>query len=212
MPARVSLPRRQRKTDRLRSQDLQGGLQVFGGDVGDGEDGHRSNQKLRQLMFALHGQDGIMSGAGEIMGEGRVIPGSGKRDFGRCLRGRVDGSGDRGGLIGTEVFHDAKGDFENARLDNLDLDVRSQCWGLPALRGNLLIHLLHGCAQLSADSGPLDRLEVVVLQEDHERCGADDGSVLPKELGPAVFGVAVRGRLRGRVVGDGSGGVCHLLD
>ena len=41
-----------------------------------------------------------------------------------------------------------------------------------------------------------------MLEEEHERGGAEEGGVLAVELGFAKFGRAVRGRLRGWVVGD----------
>ena len=216
MPARVGLSRGHRKPDGLGSQNLQRGLQVFGGDMGDGEHGHRSNKELCKLMFALRIPDGVMDSAREVMRERRVVARSDEGKFGRCLRDGVDCSGDPATfqccLFGSEIFHNTEGNLKDARLDGLNLDVRSQGWGAPALRGNLLVHFLHGLVQLSADGSPFYRLKVVVLQEDHERRGADDGGVLPEELGPAVFGVAVRGRLRGREVGDGNGGMCHLFD
>lgn len=55
--------------------------------------------------------------------------------------------------------------------------------------------------EFAADGHPFVGLEVVVLEEEHERGGAEEGGVLAMELGLAELGRTVGWRLGGRIAG-----------
>ena len=56
-----------------------------------------------------------------------------------------------------------------------------------------------GDGEFAPDGYPLVGFEVVVLEEEHEGCGAEEGGVLPVKLGLAQFGRFIRGWLCGRM-------------
>lgn len=134
-------------------------------------------------MLAFHVPHGIVSRAGQIVRQRWVVLRPGERDLGGCLRCGINGAGGLPrGLFRAEVLDDTQGDFEDAGLDDLDLDVRSQRGSSPALRGNLLVHVLHGLAQFPTDPDPFHGPKVVVLEEHHQRCGTNERCVLPQKL------------------------------
>lgn len=53
--------------------------------------------------------------------------------------------------------------------------------------------------ELAADGHPFGGLKVVVLEEEHQRGGAEEGGVLAMELGLAELGRTVGWRLSGRI-------------
>lgn len=93
------------------------------------------------------------------------------------------------------MLNDTQRRFEDVRLHDLELngvcDGRFRTAGL----GVCLVDFAERFAQFAADIDPFYGLEVVVLEKDYERHGAEDGSVLAVELGFAEFGPAVRERL-----------------
>lgn len=88
-------------------------------------------------------------------------------------------------------FDDFKGGAEDAGLDDLDLDgVGLRENGLVGAGGllDLGVGLPQRVGELAADGHPFVGFEVVVLEEEDERRGAEEGGVLPVELGLAELG------------------------
>lgn len=99
------------------------------------------------------------------------------------------------------VFGNQQGRLEDPGLDRLDFDSRRE------VRGEVAVHLLKGEMQLPAYGHPFRGSEVVVLEEEEQGRGTQQGGVLPVELRFAELGRFVRGRLGPRVAGDwGRGG------
>ncbi|KAF3388358.1 hypothetical protein F1880_004147 [Penicillium rolfsii] len=173
----VTLAGGRSKSGFFRRQDRQRSLHVFGGDGGNGEDRDWANKDVGKLVAALQMLHCGMGSARQVVGQGRIVsrPGDGWQLSG-CLCDGIDStrrlSGSLGGLVRPEVLDDTDRDLENASLDGLQLDVRS----------NLLVHFLEGLGQLSSDGGPFHGLQVVVLKDDHQRRCADEGGILPQEL------------------------------
>lgn len=159
LPARVDLARRKGEAGDLGHEDRQRGLEVLRRDVREGEHGQRAREERRQLMFALHVPDGVVGMAGEVVRECRVV----------CGPGPGLGAGRRRLLVRPEVLDDADGRLEDARLHDLDPDIGRQRREGPSLGRQLLVDLAHGDGELPTDGDPLDGLEVVVLEQHHER-------------------------------------------
>ena len=69
-----------------------------------------------------------------------------------------------------------------------------------------------GGVEFAADGHPFCGFEVVVLEEEEEGRGAEEGGVLAVELGFAVFGGLVGGRLGWWEAGDWRDGGGYLVD
>lgn len=121
-------------------------------------------------MLEFLGFDGVVGGAGEGV---RVVC-SVCRGLGRWLsRGRC---GSAGAPLGVVVFCDEERGFEYACLNCLHLDCRGEGGGV------CLVDFQEGGVQFTAYGHPFRGFEVVVLEEEHERGGAQQGAVLPVEL------------------------------
>ena len=89
-------------------------------------------------------------------------------------------------LVWVVVFSDEEGRFENTDLEGLDFD--SGC----EICGEVVVDFFQGRVQFPAYGHPFGGFEIVVLEEEEEGRGAEQGGVLPVELRFAKFGRPVR--------------------
>ena len=76
---------------------------------------------------------------------------------------------------GTVVLRDAEGGLEDVRLDDGELDVG--CNGFFACCDELVIDFPQRSVQFSTDADPFGGFEVVVLEDEDERRGLEEGDV-----------------------------------
>lgn len=100
------------------------------------------------------------------------------------------------------MVDDEHGGFENAGGDDLQLDAVGEGRGGAKLV-LLGVGFAHGVHELAPDGHPFRGFEVVVLEEDEERGGAQERGVLSVELRFALFGPSVGGWLVVWVADDG---------
>lgn len=105
-----------------------------------------------------------------------------------------------GDVLGLPELDDLQGRGKDAGLDNLRLCSVGE---LGIGQAQLGVELPEGGIEFTADAGPFGGAQVVVLEEEDEGRGAQEGGVLAVQLGLAELWGFVRGWLGGWEARDG---------
>lgn len=93
--------------------------------------------------------------------------------------------------------------FEDFGRDHLDFDAVGQWRAWVGKTHNFGVNFPQGLRQLASNRKPFGSVEAIMLEKENEGRGAEQRGVPSVELGFAVFGWSMRGRLIVWVADDG---------